>query len=212
MADDQVIAKIEEQSWIDGIAAPVSKPVSDLLARAPKLAGILHGKWLGHPVHAAVTDIPVGAWATALVLDGICLVTDRRHRRGVARASDLAVAVGLGGAMLAAVFGIADWSRIKSDRAKRVGFLHGALNIVIAGLYGGSLVARRGGARGLGIGLSTFGFAIAGFSAWLGGELSYRHGVGVNRTKAVESEGFGLGSDDSINTGLLGDAGRISYA
>jgi uncharacterized membrane protein len=60
-----------------------------------------------------------------------------------------------------------------------VGFVHAGMNSVVALLYGVSIFARRSRKRNLGIALSSLGFGLTLFSAWLGGELSYRHGVGL---------------------------------
>ena len=98
----------------------------------------------------------------------------RRFHRG----ADATVAIGLGGALVATFAGLADWSTTFGP-AKRVGFVHGAMNLAIAGLYGASLASRAVGLRPLGIALSTTGFGLAGASGWLGGELIYRYGVGI---------------------------------
>jgi nitrite reductase/ring-hydroxylating ferredoxin subunit len=79
------------------------------------------------------------------------------------------------------VAGVADWSDTESD-ARRVGLVHAMLNSLGLGCFVWSLLARRGGSRGLGMALSTLGLALASVSAWLGGELVYRLGTGVSRT------------------------------
>ncbi|MEU8274647.1 DUF2231 domain-containing protein [Microbispora bryophytorum] len=61
--------------------------------------GFLHGVWLGHPLHPVLTDLPIGSWTTALVLD----------LTGQKRAARAAVGVGLAGALAAAVTGLHDW-------------------------------------------------------------------------------------------------------
>lgn len=173
--EEALIRSIEEQAWIDDVADPVQNAVRDVLHRAPRLAAFLHGEFLGHPLHAALVALPVGAFTTALVLDAIDLRGKGRRYR---RAADTTIGIGLVGAGLAILPGLADWSHT-TGAAKRVGFVHASLNAAIAGLYGGSLVARSRRKRRLGIGLSTAGFALLGASAWLGGELTFRFGVGV---------------------------------
>jgi nitrite reductase/ring-hydroxylating ferredoxin subunit len=104
--------------------------------------------------------------------------------------------VGLAGALSAAVFGLADWS-YTGGRARRVGAVHGLTNVLIAGLYAASLAARQRGHRGAGIALSSAGFSLLLFSSWLGGELVYRYGVGVNREAFQERpEGWRRALDD----------------
>ena len=195
---DQAIA---QQGWIDQAADRVQEVVHPIVHRAPAVASVLHGHWLGHPLHAALTDIPVGGWFTAQVLDCIEVFG---HTRRFRRAADTAHLVGLVGAMAAAVAGLADWSTTRGG-AKRVGFVHGATNMVVAGLYVGSLVARKNGRRRFGIALSSVGYGMVLFSSWLGGELSYRHGVGV-KSAAVDEEvgvldrGDGSGSRSFMDT------------
>lgn len=165
---------VATQGWIDQVADPVQRALHPIIHRSPSVAYVLHGDFLQHPLHAALTDVPVGAWFTAQVLDFVEVFGgSRRLRRG----ADAAHAVGLAGAMLAAVAGMADWSTTRGE-ARRVGFVHAATNTVIAGLYGASLLARRRHRRGLGIALSSAGYGLLIFSSWLGGELSYRYGVG----------------------------------
>jgi uncharacterized membrane protein len=168
---------VEGQTWIDPIAERVQPPVHRLLGSGCWRRSLLSGTWLGHPVHSAVTDLPVGAWTAGFILD-------MAHAAGLGRdldhASDAVQTVGLVGAMGAAIFGLADWSHT-AEKPRRVGMLHGMINMGVAVLYGVSLRARATGNRGFGVALSAVGFALLMFSAWLGGELSYRYGVGVNR-------------------------------
>jgi uncharacterized membrane protein len=176
MLRENLIRSIERQAWIDRVADPVQAAVRGVLQRAPRLADALHGEWLGHPLHAALITLPVGAFTTALFFDIFDLAGNRRYRR----AADVTTAVGLASAVTAALPGLADWSLTKGN-AKRVGFVHASLNLVITGIYGASLLARKRGSRKLGIGLSILGHTLLGASAWLGGELSYSLGVGVHR-------------------------------
>lgn len=174
---ERVIRTIEEQAAIDEVADPVQRAVRAVLDRAPRLEAFLHGEQLGHPLHAALVSVPIGAFATALVLDAMELTGKGRRYR---RAADVAITMGVAGAAVAMLPGLADWS-LTRGAAKRVGFVHAAMNQGIAGLFIGSLIARSRGKRRAGIALSTVGFALLGASAWLGGELAYRYGVGVRR-------------------------------
>jgi uncharacterized membrane protein len=174
--ENRVIGAIERQTWIDGLAEPAQRAVRAVLDRAPALESVLHGQFLGHPLHAALVPVPVGAWTAAQVLDLIEIATRTRRLR---RAADLLTAVGLGGALVATFAGLADWS-LTRGAARRVGFVHGALNQIIAGTYGLSILARAKGARGTGLALAVVGHTGLVFSAWLGGEIAYRFGVGVS--------------------------------
>ncbi|KYF95073.1 DUF2231 domain-containing protein [Sorangium sp. So ce394] len=176
MIGTAVLGGIEGQDWIDRIADPLQHGIRSVLRRAPVVAKVLHGKFLGHPLHPVLVTIPIGAWSCGLVLDFAGI--GRRGRR-LHRGADASTAIGLGGALVAALAGLADWSTTLGS-AKRIGFVHGAMNLAIAGVYGASLASRAIGLRPLGIALSTAGFGLAGASGWLGGELIYRYGVGVS--------------------------------
>jgi uncharacterized membrane protein len=145
---------------------------------------VLHGDFLGHPLHPALVTIPIGAWSCGLALDFIGLLGGRGFRLG----ADAVCALGLAGALGAAVTGLADWSTTRGG-ARRVGFVHGATNLVVVGFYGASLLSRAVGLRGIGVALSTTGYALVGFSGWLGGELIYRHGVGLHPEACERQEG-----------------------
>ncbi|WP_437620578.1 DUF2231 domain-containing protein [Sorangium sp. So ce1151] len=175
MIGSAVLEEIEQQDWIDRIADPLQRGIRSVLRRAPTVAKVLHGKFLGHPLHPVLVTIPIGAWSCALVLDLAGIGGGRKVHRG----ADATAAIGLAGAVAAAAAGLADWSTTLGS-AKRIGFVHGAMNMAIAGLYGASLASRAVGLRSLGIALSTTGFGLAGASGWLGGELIYRYGVGVS--------------------------------
>jgi uncharacterized membrane protein len=176
-----VVDTLESAGWLDRAADPVQRSVSAVLGRAPGVGNVLQGNWLGHPLHAALTDIPVGAWSAGMILD-LLSTTARsfRRRRRLQQAADAVHSVGLVAVLGAAVTGIADWSQFaRSSNSKRVGFVHGASNVVIAGLFGGSLLARSRRARTAGVALAASGFGLLLVSTWLGGELTYRLGVHV---------------------------------
>ncbi len=135
---------------------------------------VLDGVWFGNPLHPALTDVPLGAWTTALVLDLVG-----------SESADDALAVGIVGALPAALTGLNDWSHLKDD-SRRIGIVHALLNTAGLTLNVASLVARRGGYRGLGRMLSGIAYAGTAISAHLGGHLSFGLGVRVNRT-AFES-------------------------
>jgi uncharacterized membrane protein len=192
MLENRLIAAIEEQRALDLIAVPLQHTVSTLLARAPRLADALHGRAIGHPLHSALVAIPIGGWTVGLVLDlaGLFSRTSRLHT-----AADVVTAVGLGGAGLAAVAGLADWS-LTTGKARRVGLVHALLNTAVVGLYGASMLSRVTGHRRIGVALSVLGFGLVGASGWLGGELAFRYGVGVRKVALDPAQG--------------GEAGRTS--
>jgi nitrite reductase/ring-hydroxylating ferredoxin subunit/uncharacterized membrane protein len=134
----------------------------------------LNGTWLGHSVHPAITDVPIGAWTAALALDAL----------GEPRGARIAIGVGLIGALGAAATGLTDWSDT-SGKARRLGVVHAALNGAATLLYGASWLAR-GKGQGAGVVLSVLGYGIVSLSALYGGTLSLDLQIGVNRTSVPE--------------------------
>lgn len=164
---------IESLPGLDALAEKFEALWAPLLgADAPRTPrDLLYGTWLGHPLHPALVTLPIGFWTSAMVFDAV----------GEERAADLTVGLGLISALGAAASGVAQWQdSVGDEKPRRLGALHAALNITATGLYAGSWLARRNGARGTGIALSTIGLGLGGFSAWLGGDLTYALGVGVD--------------------------------
>jgi nitrite reductase/ring-hydroxylating ferredoxin subunit/uncharacterized membrane protein len=157
--------------WAKGVQSRLASAVRQTGPTGQLIKDLLHGVWLGHPLHPALTDIPIGAWTTGLLFDLV----------GLDQGADAAYALGVLGAVPTAMSGTADWLEI-TDEPRRVGFVHAILNIGAVGLIVASLRARATGRRALGIGLSVSGFTLASLSAWLGGELVYRQGTSINRT------------------------------
>ncbi len=183
---------VENQTWLDKLANPIQQWLLRFFGQPGqpnrKVKDILNGTWLGHPVHPVLTDIPIGAWSGTMLLDLVSLNDDSK---GLANGADLSLAIGLLGATGAAVTGVTDWSDLDgTDR--RVGFMHGLLNGSITVMYLVSLILRRTGQRRAGIAWSTAGYLASLFSAYLGGELVFAKGIGVNH------EAWEGGSDDFV--------------
>jgi nitrite reductase/ring-hydroxylating ferredoxin subunit len=156
------------------VAAPLD-PAADALQSALRdvprpMQDVLDGVWLGNPLHPALTDVPLGAWTAAAALDVVG-----------SRAADAALAVGVAGAVPAALTGLNDWSHLRSD-PRRLGLVHALLNATGLVLNIASLVLRRNGDRGSARLLSGTAYLGALFSAHIGGHLSFGYGVRVNRT------------------------------
>jgi nitrite reductase/ring-hydroxylating ferredoxin subunit/uncharacterized membrane protein len=184
MAIEQLAQAIDQQEWIDPVVDPLQKSVKTALRSAGPLKDFLHGVWLGHPLHPALVSVPVGAWTTALAFDALESMTSRRELRAGA---DAAVGLGLLGAVASAATGLADWSEIDA-RAKKIGALHGALNVAATALYATSWVLRRRKKqRSTAVALSMIGFAIANTSAWIGGHLSFGEQIGVDHTATPDA-------------------------
>jgi nitrite reductase/ring-hydroxylating ferredoxin subunit/uncharacterized membrane protein len=144
------------------------------------LKNFLHGTWVGHPLHVILTDIPIGAWTAAMVFDALDSMNPRREYRV---AADTSVTLGIFGAVGAAVTGLTDFQHVDPP-ARRVGLVHGLINLASLVLFGGSLIARRKGKRRTGRGLSTLGYAVSAVAAQLGGDLVYSYKIGVDHTSS----------------------------
>lgn len=161
--------------WLDPVAFRLRQAWSPLLGqdapRAPR--DLLYGVWLGHPLHPAVVALPIGFWSGTMVFDLL----------GEERAADLSLNLGLVTALGAAASGAAQWQDAGEEpRPLRLGALHALLNTGATLLYAGSWLLRRRGDRAAGIVLSTLGLGVNGFSSWIGGDLAYELGIGVDRT------------------------------
>jgi len=134
----------------------------------------------GHPLHPALVTVPIGAWVTSVALDVVSLATDNA---ALAEASRWVIGIGIVGALIAAVFGLLDLSKIpRNTRAFRTGATHAVLNVAAVVLFAASLWSRTGDEDSvptIGLVLSLIALATVGASGWLGGELAYRYGVRV---------------------------------
>ncbi len=144
--------------------------------RARPLFRLLHGnELLGHPTHPVVIALPVGAWSLTAWHDARAVTTgDPRHDT----AADTALRFGIVGAVAAAVTGLVQYLDTR-DAARRETAVHAALNNVALGLYVASWTSRSRGRRSLGRALAAGGLGIVSVSGWLGGDIAFRHGVGV---------------------------------
>src|SRR6516164_3968740 len=125
--------------WLTGVLGPFRERHQDNLALE-----LLHGgRWMGHPLHPALSDLPIGLWAGVMVLDA----TDRdpAPRRGLDAAGMLSAA-GILAAGATALTGLNDWA-VSNDQDRRVGLFHGLLNTAALGLQGASLGTRMAGHR-----------------------------------------------------------------
>lgn len=164
--------RIEATEAIDRIAVPAHRVVSTALPSGP-LKDALHGVWLGHPLHPPLTDLPIGFWTSAFVLD--LIGGSRAHA-----AADALVGAGVAAALPTAAAGVADWSELDPPE-RRAGVVHAAANLTATALYGLSFLARRRGRRTGGVMLGLAGATAATVGGFLGGHLAFRRGAGVNR-------------------------------
>ena len=139
---------------------------------------VLHGIWLGHPLHPALTDVTIGAWTTGLLLDMLGFFTRVSALR---RRASFLNSLGTFSAIPTALSGLADYSGIKRG-AVGEGTLHGVTNSLALVLH---LLAWRARARDKqfkSLLFASAGTGLATFGAWVGGSLVYRLRVGVDHS------------------------------
>ena len=171
---------IGRQKWLEPVEKALGAAADVLFLKdvplGEKLRNFLHGTWFGHPLHPAITDIPLGAWTAASVLDVYEISTGDDS---LAEGADLAVSIGLLGAVGAAFTGLNDWN-YTSDKPRKVGALHALTNIAATGCYLGSWWQRRHGCREGGLTMGFTGYALSLVGAYLGGHLVFNERIGVN--------------------------------
>jgi uncharacterized membrane protein len=134
----------------------------------------------GHPIHAMLVPLPIGLWIFAFVCDLVPRVG--WGGPGWSQAGFYALGAGIAGALLAAVPGLIDLRSLRDARVRKIGLTHMTLNLAAVGVFGLSFFLRLGGGvagSGLTFALSALGIALISVSGWLGGEMVYVHGVGV---------------------------------
>src|SRR5262245_11603861 len=140
-------------------------------------------KLLGHAIHPMLIVFPLGLLVTSVVFDVIHLATSDEL---FATVSYWMIAAGVIGGVLAAIFGLIDWLNIPAGtRAKAIGLWHGLGNATVLALFAMSWYLRRGDPAHVpsteAFVVSLVAVGLGTVTAWLGGELVDRLGVGVDR-------------------------------
>jgi nitrite reductase/ring-hydroxylating ferredoxin subunit/uncharacterized membrane protein len=161
-----------------------TKPLGDLTFRflhwlfhkMPAVRDLLNGRWLGHPLHAVLTDAPIGILFLVIVFDVL----------GLPVAALWALAVGILAMLAAALAGSADYADT-DGRARERATLHSTLMVLALVLYVISLFLRLGGEGALDPVPATAGwlsvasFLILSAGAYVGGDVVYLLGNMVSR-------------------------------
>ena len=146
--------------WLSALFRPM-RPIKD----------VLHGTWLGHPLHPAVTDVPIGVMTVSILLDIV----------GQPAAADIAMVAGILTMLAAAVTGAADYTDTDGEARVRA-TVHSTVMVVALVVYVVSLVLRWGGSHGaLPIALSLIGYGLITLGAFVGGDVVYVLGNMVSR-------------------------------
>lgn len=144
---------------------------------------------LGHPIHPMLVTIPIGLFLLSLVFD---LIVMGGGPAALGISSFWAIAAGVCGGLLAAVFGLVDWLGIPSrTRAKRIGLWHAGTNVTVVGLFVVAWLLRTRTVDHqpfwLAIAFEIVAVALLLVAGWLGGELVDRLGVGVDEGANVNA-------------------------
>jgi nitrite reductase/ring-hydroxylating ferredoxin subunit/uncharacterized membrane protein len=167
-----LVNRIGRFKQLDRLGAPVASKVNELV-KPGRLKDLLSGTWVGHALHPVLTDVVIGSWTSAFLLD---LIGERGQDP-----ADLLIGAGVLSAVPTAVTGLSDWADTTGD-ARRLGVAHAVGNVTALGLYTASLIARRRGRRSTGVLLSLAGAGLMTLTAYLGGHLVYDYGIGVDQT------------------------------
>jgi uncharacterized membrane protein len=165
-----MVRNIETDDRLDDLAERARSTSERLITGST--GSFLRGEWLGHALHPMLTDLPLGCWTSATLLD---IVGGRKSRTAARRL----VGLGLLASLPTAAAGAAELPGINDDKALRVATVHGIGNVAVLGLY---LMSWRSRRRGHHLRGTTWAFAGAGMAAasgYLGGHLSFAQRVGT---------------------------------
>ncbi len=168
-----LVRPLERWAALDSAADWLGSTAGSVLGSG-SVKSVLSGTWLGHPLHPALTDLPIGFLTAATVADLF-------GGEGGASAADALTAVGLVTVAPTAAAGISDWvDTVGAER--RVGFIHALANVGASTLFLAALLSRRGGNRAASRLFSVAGLGVLNASGYLGGHLVFTAGIGVDHT------------------------------
>src|SRR3954454_8123574 len=181
-----LVHRMATAEGLDKVGKPAASAVAKVVGRDP-VKNLLSGMWMGHRLHPLLTDLPIGFWTSAWVLD---VVGGKRSRA----ASQRLIGMGILAAVPNAASGLSDWSDTIGDD-RRVGTAHALANSAALVFYGLSWLARREGRRKRGVAVGHLVAVAATAGCYLGGHLVFRLGVGPDRNA------WKHGGDDWVDVG-----------
>jgi nitrite reductase/ring-hydroxylating ferredoxin subunit/uncharacterized membrane protein len=173
---EPLVRQLESASALDPIGKSVGKAARGAFGHGA-LKEALSGTPLGHAVHPVLTDVVIGSFVSATLLDLLGGDSD-------GRAAERLIAVGIAAYVPTAATGANDWadSEFADPAVRRVGLVHALSNTTALSLYSASLIARRRGSRARGKVLAAAGATVLTVAGYLGGHLSFTRDVGPNQT------------------------------
>ena len=176
----EAVEQIGKAEALDPPAKKIGKLVRSALGPG-RLKDAVSGTWLGHTLHPLLTDIPIGPWTSAIVLD----LTGGRDAEDASRRL---IGTGILAALPTAVTGYSDWadSEVGDESVRRIGIVHAAANVTALTFFTASWAARRRGSHAGGVTMALAGAGALAVGGHLGGHLSYVNGIGVDQTTFQE--------------------------
>jgi nitrite reductase/ring-hydroxylating ferredoxin subunit/uncharacterized membrane protein len=168
-----LVRPFEDMDYLDPLGEWLSGAVTRLVGSGPIKSG-LSGTWLGHPVHPLLTDVPIGLFAGATLLDLV----------GGERADDVTDAMtvlGLLAVTPTAVTGLSDWADTVGPE-RRLGLVHALANLGGSGLLAAAVLSRRAGNRAVAHVFNLAGMGVIAMGGYIGGHLVFARGIGVDHT------------------------------
>lgn len=171
-----LVERLESVEALDAPGKAVGEKVRGVLGPGA-LKDALSGTWLGHALHPMLTDVTIGSFVSASLLDVLGGDDD-------GRAAQRLIAIGLAAYGPTAVTGVSDWAdtELGDERVRRVGLAHAATNATAFLFFASSLAARRAGRQGRGKALGFAGVTALAAGGYLGAHMSFFQGVGPNQT------------------------------
>lgn len=170
-------APVRLLAGLEALDAPAKKlgKLARTVIKPGPVKDALSGSWLGHALHPLLTDVTIGTFTSAVMLDWLGGEKSQP-------AAERLIALGLLSTAPTVSSGYSDWgdTEVASDAVRRIGIVHAATNVTAATLFAASLAARRRGGSGRLLALAGGGALAA--SGYLGGHLTLAEGVGVDRT------------------------------
>lgn len=175
--------KIEGVAALDAPAKAVGKFIRNAV-KPGAMKDAVSGTWLGHALHPVLTDVVIGSFVSATLVDLLGGPDGEQ-------AAERLIGVGIAAYGPTALAGANDWadSEAVDDRVRRVGITHAAINATALSLYTASLAARRNGATGRGKALALAGAGVLASGGYLGGHMTFIQDVGPNQTRFDEGPG-----------------------
>jgi nitrite reductase/ring-hydroxylating ferredoxin subunit len=169
-------ARIAQLEALDAPAKKIGKAVRTVIKPGP-LKNALSGTWLGHALHPMLTDVTVGSFTSAVMLDWLGGEESEPAARRL-------IGIGLLSALPTVSSGYSDWAdtEVADESVRRIGIVHAAGNATAAWLFAASWLARRNGDHGRGRALALAASGILTGAAYLGGHMTLAEGVGVDHT------------------------------